>query len=184
MAITTGIVEKAAKGQYGFFVVLRERPGFYFNTKFEPNCKSGDEVKIEFEQKGDKRANVKRLKVTKAGAAPASTGGYGGATGDRQDSIVWQSAQERAVRLTEVLLTNGAVKLPAGEEARETIIMEKFDSLTYRLYEAGIDPRNSDVFKSAQGVASDMSDAPSDDGWGEEPSASNGESGGDWGDDW
>ena len=167
MAKVKGTVFRAGQSKFGFYVKLDGDDTFY-NSKFEPKCGEGDVVGIEFTQKG-KSSNITKLVVLEkgSGGSRASSGG-GKATGggDRQDSIVWQHSQEIAARLTAILVANGGIELPAkGADKRATAIQGTFNALTYELFTAAIDPRESAVFKAEAGVAEDAEETTEDEGW-------------------
>ena len=169
MAKVKGTVFRAGQSKFGFYVKLDGDEAFY-NSKYEPKCGEGDVVGIEFVAKG-KSKNITKLVVLEkgSGASKASSGGGSRATGggDRQDSIVWQHSQEIAARLTSILVANGAVELPAkGADKRSTAIVGTFDALTYVLFTAAIDPRESAVYKAEAGVAEDAEEEEKEDeGW-------------------
>ena len=48
MSKIKGTVARCGKGKYSYFIVLDEKDGFYFNTKYEPMCGVGDVVGIEY----------------------------------------------------------------------------------------------------------------------------------------
>ena len=137
MSKAKGTVKLVGNGKFSNFVMLEDRDGFYFNTKFNPKCGVGDVVGIEFEPKGDTRGNIKRLVVledngapkgVQESAAPArSGGGRGGA--DQRPSIVWQHSQEMAVRFVAVLVSSESIKLPAAAK-REDFLSTLVDNYT------------------------------------------------------
>jgi len=163
MARVKGTLTKVGKGKFGFFLMLQEREGFYFNTKYEPKAGVGDVVGIEFTPKGDTRGNVTKVKLLEDKGGPKGAqhneqrdgGSGGGGGGGRSDSIVWQHSQEMAVRYVDVLLSNGAVKLPKDVTARQTVISALADEATYRFFVDANDPKASKTFKDEAGVASD-----------------------------
>lgn len=168
MAKVKGTVFRAGQSKFGFYVKLDGDEAFY-NSKYEPKCSEGDVVGIEFVAKG-KSKNITKLVVLEkgSGASKASSGGKSTGGGDRQDSIVWQHSQEIAARLTSILVANGAVELPAkGADKRSTAIVGTFDALTYVLFTAAIDPRESAVYKAEAGVAEDAEEEKEDEGWGD-----------------
>ena len=189
MSRTRGIVAKTGKGQYSYYITL-DGDERYYNTKFEPKCNPGDDVGIEFEDKGPRRANIKKVVVLQAGArpapAPSSGSGYSApAGGDRQASIIWQHSQEIAVRLVTAMLQSGALSLPKTDP--ETVLLAKYDELTVRAYNDAADPLNSDTYKAAQAAADDFAgadDTSSVGNWGDSDNVDAGNASDDWDSDW
>ena len=137
MSKAKGTVKLVGKGKFSSFVMLEDRDGFYFNTKFDPKCGIGDVVGIEFEQKGDTRGNIKRLVVITDNGAPkgvqesaAPSGGGGAGRGaDQRPSIVWQHSQEMAILFVSTLVSSESIKLPAAAK-REDFLLGLVDSYT------------------------------------------------------
>src|SRR5690606_50439 len=158
MARVRGVVFRAGQSKFGYYVKLDGNDQF-FNTKYPPKCEEGDEVGIEYTQKG-KSANITKL-VVLSKAGPKNQGGNGSPTpADRNDSIVWQSSRKDAIEMAGLLLAHGAVKMPKGEDARAVIIAGLVDKLTYHFFNDAVDPRNSATFKNEAGVQEDAAEEP------------------------
>lgn len=175
-----GTVSKVGKSKYSYFVML-DGENFYYNTKFEPKCNEGDEVKILFEQKAENRGNIKKLKVVSKGTGPApqKTYGGGGGTDNRQDSIVWQHSQEMAIRYVDAMLAAEVIPLKGDFDAKETFIRSLVDEATVRFFNAAMDPRKSPAYEDTKKVEDTVKDAGDD--WGDDDSGS-GDDG--WDDEW
>lgn len=180
MAKKKGTVSKAAKGKFGYFLML-DGNDFYYNTKFKPKCGEGDIVGIEFTPKGDTRGQIQSVKVlednsggydksnSESGGGSSSSGG-GGSGGGRQDSIVWQSCQKVASWLLPVLIEQGAVISKGKPDEKLTQIMGQYDALTYRLFVEASDPRNGAAFKENADISDESGEdseeeASDDDDW-------------------
>ena len=175
MAKIKGTVSNTGEGKFSKFIMLEERDGFYFNTKFEPKCGKGDVVGIEYEQKGDTRGNIKKIVVLEdnGGAAasssdswddtPAPSKGATPASNNRQDSIVWQSARKCAVPFVAALLAAEAFKPTGKADAKRTQIENLLDEVTYRFFTAAADPRNSEAFKTNTKIDEDAAEPEEDD---------------------
>ena len=179
MSKVKGTVSGAGKGKFSFFITLEETEGFYYNTKYEPKCGKGDVVGIEFEQKGAKRGNIKKVVVLEKNSsgydgggdsggwddAPAKPSGGGSGGNVRQDSIIWQHSQEMAVRLASTLVTTESIKLPKNPDARRLIIESLVDELTLRYFKDAENPRVSKAFTEADGIEADASGDEGGDDW-------------------
>ena len=167
---TKGIVSKTGKGKYSYYIRL-DGDSVYYNTKFEPKCNEGDTVGIEFEPKGETRANIKNIKIFERGSgAPPKQFGGGSAPaasgGDRQDSIICQHSQEMAISYLAVLLEQGAVKVTGNPEAKRTQLDATLGELTVRFFKEAEKPRDSSAFKTERELEKDLGeDEPEEDGW-------------------
>lgn len=158
MARVRGVVFRAGQSKFGYYVKLDGNEQF-FNTKYPPKCEEGDEVGIEYTQKG-KSANISKL-VVLSKAGPKEQGGNGNqSAGDRNDSIVWQSSRKDAIEMAGLLLSNGAVKLPKTEDARAVIVAGLVDKLTFSYFQDAVDPRNSGTYRNEAGVQEDAAEEP------------------------
>jgi hypothetical protein len=188
MSKIKGTVARVGEGKFSKFVVLKERDGFFFNTKFEPQCGEGDVVGIEYEQKGDKRGNIQKLVVLEKNSSsssstswddtPAATPtGSKPAGGERQDSIVWQHSQEMGIQLASLLIANGGFVVKGKPDAIRMQITTLVGELALSQFNDALDPRKSETFKLAQGIVEETGDDEPED----EPEATD-----DWngGDDW
>ena len=165
MSKVKGTVTGCGKGTYSYFITLKEREGFYFNTKYEPKCGKGDVVGIEYEKKADNRGNVKRVEVIEknsSGYEDTTGGGSGSGAGggNRQDSIVWQSSRKDALVLAGILLSNEAFAVKGKADAKRTQIEELVNEITAGYFEAASDPKASNAYKTN---ASIKEDTPEDD---------------------
>lgn len=183
MAKQKGTVSKIGKGKFGFFLMLGERDGFYFNTKFEPKVGEGDVVGIDYTPKGDTRGNVSKVTMLTdnggpkgATAAPASTSRYS-ASPDRQDSIVYQSSRKDALVFLGLLVEQGGVKLAGAADAKRLQLTELLDEITVEFFKAAEKPRESNALSTEASVAKDSAD----DEW-EQPEKA--EESSEWDDEW
>ena len=185
MAKKKGTVSKAAKGKFGYFLML-DGEDFYFNTKFEPKCGEGDIVGIEFDPKGDTRGQVKKITVltdnsggySKSNSESNSSAGdsWGGGNsggkaasggGERQDSIVWQHSQEMAISLANLLVAQEAFALKGKPDAKRVQLEGLVDELTARLFTDALNPRSSNAFKTNADIEEDAGEqADGEDEWG------------------
>jgi hypothetical protein len=151
MSKVKGTISKFGKGKFGFFLMLEEKDGFYFNTKYDSDQYGvGDTVGIEYLSKGETRGNVKKVKLLKDSggtkgaqeSAPRSGGGGGGGGyTDRSPSIVMQHSQEMAIAYVSLLIEQGAVSVAGKADAKRTQISAYVDEETDRFYAAAIDPK-------------------------------------------
>jgi hypothetical protein len=196
MAKVKGKLTRVGKGKFGFFLMIEERDGFYFNTKFEPKAGAGDVVGIEYEPKGETRGNVKKVVLLEDNGGPKGAGGSssGGSSNKgggyranpgKEASIVWQHSQEMAVRVVTALLANEAVKLPANQAKKEEVIRSLIGSYTVELFTDAQNPLESETYKTfkAENSADESEEkAPAkDDDWSKDDDSD------DWGagdDDW
>ena len=160
MSKCKGTVTACGKGKFSFFITLKERDGFYFNTKYEPKCGVGDVVGIEFEKKADNRGNVKKVTLLednggKKGVQSAGGSGGGAASGERQDSIIWQHSQEMALSLVGLLIANEAFALKGKSDAKRVQIEELLDELTTRLFKDASNPKKSKAFTGSEEIEKD-----------------------------
>lgn len=181
MSKRKGTVSKIGKSQYSFYILL-DGEQFYFNTKFEPKCGVGDTVGIEYEPKGDKRGQIKNVKILEDSGSPkglqeSSGGGGGGRSGggsytadpDRQASIIFQSSRKDALVLADLLVSNEAIKLPKDADKRRTVIEALVDETTYAYFKAASDPKAA--LKDEAGVDDDADESNNesdDDDWDDE----------------
>ncbi len=176
MARIKGTVSKVGKSEYSYYIRI-EGDERYFNTKFEPKCGEGDVVGIEYEPKGDKRANIKKVKMFEQNSAgyaasqpeeksySAPTGGGGS---NRSESIVFQSSRKDALVLVGILLGAEAFATKGKTDERRVQIEELLDELTAKFYHAAIDPAKSAVLTGAQELAGDVATDSEPDDWGDD----------------
>lgn len=164
MSRIKGTVSKVGKSQYSYFIMLDEEQ-FYYNTKFEPKCKEGDVVGIEFAKKADNRGQIQKVTILTVGDGPANdfeskpsrpSGGRPAAGGDRQDSIVWQHSQEMALRATNIIIASGGFAIKGTADKKRIQIEGLVDELTARYFNDAMNPRQSEAFKTASEIDSDL----------------------------
>jgi hypothetical protein len=174
MAKVKGTVKLVGDGKFSKFVMLENRDGYYFNTKFDPKCGVGDVVGIEFESKGETRGNIKKLVLLEDNGAPKGVqekkssgggGGGGGGRGDQGPSIVMQHSQEMGLRYVSILLQAEAIKLPAAAK-REAFLSTLVDESTQRFYVEAFAPAAPAKPESAE--KSEKPKSGGDDEWPEE----------------
>lgn len=165
MAKIKGTVGNVGKGKFSYFVVLDEKDGYYFNTKFEPKCGKGDVVGIEYIEKGSNRGNVQKIVVLEANSsgyseAPAASGkDYPAATGgNRQDSIVWQSSRKDALVAVGIMLQQEAYMLKGKPDAKRIQIDGLIDEITVRYFADASDPMKSKAYTLNAEVTEDVPD--------------------------
>jgi hypothetical protein len=183
MSKIKGTVSRTGEGKFSKYIMLEERDGFYFNTKFEPKCGKGDVVGIEYEQKGEARGNIKKIVViednggaqAKEAWSASEVSDYKAALpagGNRQDSIVWQSSRKDALVLAGLLVSAAIFKPKGAADAQRVQVEELVDEITFGYFNAASDPRNSEAFKSNTVIEEDAAEpeapkeASADDDWG------------------
>ncbi len=187
MSRKKGTVTAAAQSQYGYFVQLQETGDYYYNTKFEPPCGIGDVVGIEFQEKGQGRGNVTKIKLLESKGpgfqkkAPAKRGGGGGGGFNdpaRQDSIIFQSSRKDALVFVDLLIRNDAVAIKGKTPEKALQISELVTQITAKFFADAADPRNSDCLKGAE------EDAKEEDEWNDDGDAKGGDENWDGEDEW
>lgn len=154
MSKKKGTVTRVGKGQYSYYIQIDTMDGFYFNTKYEPKCGTGDVVGIEFNKKDDKRGNVQKVTILEKnskGYDPAPKGGSGGTvvSSDRNESIVFQSSRKDALVFLTLLLEQAAFATKGAAGTKEEQLTLKLDELTAAFYADAIDPSKSDALAGA-----------------------------------
>lgn len=167
MSKRKGTVTKIGKSQYSYYIQL-DGDSHYFNTKYNPKCGVGDVVGITFDPKGEQRSQIKDVKILEDKGGPkgmqdggGSGGGSGGGGGykaepGRQDSIVYQSSRKDALVLTDILVSNDAIKLPKDADKRRTIIEALVDETTVAYFAAASNPKAA--MKAEEEVKADADD--------------------------
>ena len=131
------VYEKTFSGKPSYSIKLEDNP-IYFRTnakRFAGIAEPGNMIEFEAEMNADgKSANVQGdiTKMAKAAAAAASAASPAGA---RDTSIQYQSARKDALQLVQILLTAGAVKLPAKQAAQVSVIESITDKYTALFFE-------------------------------------------------
>jgi hypothetical protein len=167
MSKRKGTVTKIGKSQYSFYIQL-DGDSHYFNTKFDPKCGVGDVVGITFDKKGEQRSQIKDVKILEDKGGPKGMQGGGGSGGGkggggytaepgRQDSIVYQSSRKDALVLVDILVSNGAIKLPkTNVDGRRTVIEALVDETTVAYFAAASNPKAA--MKAEEEVKADADD--------------------------
>ena len=152
LAITSGIITqiKTRPTKFGDQYDIYVNSVQYGFGKYPPrNVKEGDFVTFEFEEKQNgqytnRNINSKTLRVDAGGAyaaqAPTATATPTApvrvsVTDDRQKVISKQSAQNTALTFLQLLLANGAIKVPAKAPDAYTLLNTMFADYAARLYE-------------------------------------------------
>jgi hypothetical protein len=148
---TKGTVAKVIKGQYGYGVILQNQDGYYYNTKYDPKCETGDVVGIEHVNTKPNASQIKSIQTLEKGPGAPAAGGGGAQSGGRQDSIIWQSCQKVASWLVQAKVAAGALEDPSSAG-----IDREFDKQTYRLYKDASDPTNSSTYRNMAELANDL----------------------------
>lgn len=136
-----GTVEKLFPSRFGggSFSLDGQR-GLYFNTKqpLPAFVQPGANVKFS----GELGRNGKSVFVEAAGieqgAAPVAAAGaasVGGSYGETQAKIQYQSARNAAIEVVTLLLTNGALVLPAAASKKAGVIEAAIDRFTAIYFE-------------------------------------------------
>lgn len=111
--------------------------GDWYGAGFDkPACDEGDFVNYEIEQNG-KYKNIKSISVASAPAAPSgnNSGGNGVQRVDTRDiSIRYQSSRKDALQLTEILLANDALAVPAKKADKADAIIAFVEDVTNQFY--------------------------------------------------
>jgi len=109
--------------------------GEWFSCGFaKPACNEGDYVNYDSVQKGQYK-NAENVSVIPRSAAPAGGDGGGNIPVNRKDvSIHYQSCRKDAIALTGVLLSNGAIKLPAKQADQFDAAVALVNELTNQFY--------------------------------------------------
>jgi hypothetical protein len=112
-------------------------------------AKKGDYVTFDATQnpKGQTIVNTRTLQVKQAEVQTARTGGFVKDTGkddywnkreardlDTQKKIEWQASRNSAIAAANVILANGALKMPAKEAGKYEAVLALIDELTARFH--------------------------------------------------
>lgn len=132
------IGEKQGNGRNGPYTLYSVKVGGdWLGAGFnQPSCKEGDFINYEIEQKGNYK-NIKSISVAQAPAnnAPSANNSAGAQRVDTRDiSIRYQSSRKDAIHLTEVLLANDALAVPAKKGDKADAILAFVEDLTNQLY--------------------------------------------------
>ena len=105
----------------------------------KPNANKGDFVSFGYKEGGNgrhsvdvKSIQVKQAEVVQAGAAPM--GRMESTFDKRQETIEYQAARNSAIAAANVILTAGALKLPAKEADKYKVVVELIHDLTGRYF--------------------------------------------------
>jgi hypothetical protein len=172
MSKIKGTVSKKGESKFSHFVMLEEKDGFYFNTKFEPKCDEGDVVGIEFDQKRDNAGQISKIVVLEKGDGPKDSGGWddkpstsksGGKSAPKgnatQDSIRWQAARNSALQAVEIILSVDGFATKGKADAKRLQVEALVDEITVRYYNDANDPKGSQAYIVNSGVADDAADS-------------------------
>jgi hypothetical protein len=167
MSKVKGKVARIGDGKFSKYIMLEERDGFYFNTKFNPKCGVGDVVGITFTPKGDTRGNISDVKILEDAGGPkgvqedAAPAGRGKSYSDDRPSIVWQHSQEMALLLVTLLVSSESIKLPKAAD-REDFIAGFVDDYTVRFNAEALTAKLAGDETEAPTTAEDFDDKPTD----------------------
>jgi len=137
----TAIETKNGVGRNGPWVLYNVTvDGQKYGAGFDcPPCVQGDFIEFETEQKGQ-YTNIKNIRkaAAPAGAPAANNSSSGGAAPARIDtrdvSIRYQSSRKDALLLTQVLLENDALAVPAKKAEKADAIMAFVEDVTNQFY--------------------------------------------------
>ena len=175
MSRAKGKVARIGEGKFSKYIMLDNKDGFYFNTKYNPKCGVDDVVGITYTPKGETRGNITKVEILEDAGGPkgvqenarVSSGGGG----DRQESIIMQHSQEMALRYVTLLLSAEAIKLPKASD-REEFVSTLVDESTVRFNEQATNPQSPVAVESEETKAEkedewecDDKETPSDDDW-------------------
>ncbi len=168
MSRAKGKVARIGDGKFSKYIMLDNKDGFYFNTKYNPKCGVDDVVGITYTPKGETRGNITKVEILEDAGGPKGvqenarvySGGGGG--GDRNASIIMQHSQEMALRYVTLLLSAEAIKLPKASD-REEFVSTLVDEAIARFNERATNPG-----KPAE-VEVEAEEKPADESWDEKP---------------
>lgn len=146
--VVTWAGDEKKYGNYSF--KLKDNDGWFRSPKrcadvIQPGYTV--KVKVDKDDRGDFTVTSKP-KLVEKGKPPAKGGGGGRRGGykpdpEKEKRIVIQHSQEMAIRATECLLANNAVKLAKTKvETNYTVIMDLIDELTAKFFADGFKPEN------------------------------------------
>ncbi len=172
MSKAKGKVARIGDGKYSKYIMLENKDGFYFNTKYNPKCGVDDVVGITYTPKGEARGNISKIEILEDAGGPkgvqenarVSSGGGG----DRNASIIMQHSQEMALRYVTILLSAEAIKLPKVSD-REEFVSTLVDESISRFNEQATNPGKPAVVESEEEEPSESWDekpeTEGDDDW-------------------
>ncbi len=136
--------ERNWQGKNLYSFKLADDEALYVCGTSKPQISKGDFVTFEANPnpKGQMVVNLasleaKKVEVVSAGSAgKAAWGGKSGYNDDkRQRTIEWQAARNSAIAAAQVVLSNGALKLPAKESAKYEAVMALIGELTKQFFD-------------------------------------------------
>ncbi len=167
MSRAKGKVARIGDGKYSKYIMLENKDGFYFNTKYDPKCGVGDVVGITYTPKGETRGNITKVEILEDAGGPKGVQenarvSAGPGSVDRNASIIMQHSQEMALRYVTILLSAEAIKLPKASD-REEFVSTLVDEAIVRFNEQATNPgKPTEVEVEAE-------EKPADESWDETP---------------
>ncbi len=168
MSRAKGKVARIGDGKFDSkYIMLDNKDGFYFNTKFDPKCGVGDVVGITYTPKGETRGNISKVEILEDAGGPkgvqeSARVSAGPGSVDRNASIIMQHSQEMALRYVTLLLSVEAIKLPKASD-REEFVSTLVIEATGRFVEQATNPQAPEL------VESEETKAEKNDEWDEKP---------------
>ena len=132
--------EKNWNGKTLYSLKLQNDDALYMCGERKPNANKGDFVSFGFKEGGNGRhsVDVKTIEVKKAEVVSAGSGNFGKMENTsydkRQETIEYQAARNSAIAAANVILTAGALKLPAKEADKYKVVVELIHDLTGRYF--------------------------------------------------
>lgn len=159
-----GQVGVARKNDYGFWSIkLEDNKTWYGAGKWPPGVEKGDKVSFQAYE-NDKGFMTIKGKIKKTGSAPAKAAGgkAGGPDWDAKDSrISYQGAHKIAVFQVDLLLKNGAIKLPAKQPDIMAAVNALVEETATRIFELSYAAKTPTAKPKAKAV--DPEAPPADD---------------------
>lgn len=132
-------------GKTLYSIKLEGDEALYMCGTSKPPVSQGDYVTFDFKQnpKGQNIVDGKSIKAKAAEVVAAATqGGRESYWNDRQKAddgrqkkIEWQAARNSAIAAADVIITSGALKLPAKESAKYEALLALISDLTRKFYD-------------------------------------------------
>lgn len=131
--------EKPWNGKVLYSFKLSNDDSLYMCGVSRPNVKKGDYVNFDVtvNPKGQQLVDAKTLKVAVPEIATGRSGGdsWKPPEDKRQRTIEWQAARNSAIAAADVILKNGALKLPAKESGKYDVVVALIMDLTKKFFE-------------------------------------------------
>lgn len=133
--------ERPWNGKMLYSFKLADDDALYVCGTSKPQVTKGDFVTFEAKSnpKGQMVVDLNTIEAKKAEVVTAGKGNWGYAKGPNEDkrqrTIEWQAARNSAIAAAQVVLSNGALKLPAKESAKYECVMALIGELTKQFFD-------------------------------------------------